>query len=176
MATTLQEIGLKYNTDKAHYHRFCDFYEKHLPNRGFSGRLIEVGIMDGASLRMWREWYPNAEIVGLDIHIRPRPIEGVTMIEMDATDTHALDRIGEMDIFIDDGSHMTFDQQATFNHVYPNLLRKGGLYVMEDLHTSFLATYINTPATTYELLSRRHDAITCNNNDGQSITMIIPKA
>ena len=54
----LHELGLKYKTDKATFHKYLDFYEKKLPGRDFAGRLLEVGVMDGASMRMWREYVP----------------------------------------------------------------------------------------------------------------------
>lgn len=175
METTLQQIGMKCNTDKAHYHRYCDFYENHLPGREFAGRLLEIGIMDGASLHMWREWYPKAEIVGVDINVRPKPIQGITMLEIDATDSLAMSALGMFDIIIDDGSHMTMDQQVSFNHLYKHQLNDGGIYVMEDCHTSFMPSYINTPITTYDLIKRMHNAIEYNGNDGQSITFVIKK-
>lgn len=172
---TLQEIGLTCKTDKATYHKYCDFYQENLPDRDFNGRLLEIGIMDGNSLRMWREYYPNAEIIGIDIHVRPKRIDGVKMIKMDATDVNAISSLGMFDIIIDDASHMTQDQQVTFDHMYHNQLNDGGFFVMEDCHTSFMPNYVNTPETTYDIMKRTKGAIEYNGNEGQSITFIIPK-
>lgn len=149
----LHNIGLKYGTDKATVHGYCSFYEQQLPDRSFSGRLLEVGIYEGASLQMWREYYPNAEIVGVDIidksHLN---FEGITMLKLDATVPAALKPLGRFDIIIDDGSHYTLDQQKTFKQLYYNQLNSGGYYVMEDLHTSFMPIYINSDLNTVDYL------------------------
>lgn len=172
---TLQEIGMKFKTDKSTYHKYCNFYQENLPGRDFKGRLLEIGIMDGASLRMWREYFYDAEIIGIDIHIRPKRIDGVRMIKMDATDINAVSKLGMLDIIIEDASHMTKDQQITFNHMYHNQLNEGGFFVMEDCHTSNIPSYVNTPETTYDMMKRTEGAIEYNGNEGQSITFIIPK-
>lgn len=149
----LQTIGLKHNTDKAFFHKYLDFYQKLLPKRQFSGRLLEIGVMDGASLRMWREYYPKAEIVGVDIDDKSHlNIEGVTILQLDATDAAALSELGNFDIIVDDGSHMTADQQATFEQLYINQLNPKGFYVLEDLHTSLMPNYVNSERTTLEYL------------------------
>ena len=151
---TLQEIGLKHKTDKATYHKYCDFYQENLPNQDFDGRLLEIGIMDGASLRMWREYYPKAEIIGVDIYGKNFEIEGVTMLKLDATDIEAMKELGNFDIIVDDGSHMTLEQQISFNWLYNNQLNYEGHYVLEDLHTSLMPNYINSKYTTLDILKR----------------------
>lgn len=171
----LHEIGLKHGTDKATFHKYLDFYEKHLPDRTFSGRLLEIGIMDGFSLKMWREYYPKAEIVGIDIHIRPEPIKDVTMICVNATDSDMVVHLGDFDIVLDDGSHLCSEQQKAFDWFYNNQLNKGGVFVMEDCHTSFMETYVDTSETTYGLMKRIPHALEYNGNKGQSISFIIPK-
>lgn len=151
----LQQLGLKYGADKATFHKYLDFYQNLLPNRGFKGRLLEVGIMDGASLKMWRDYYPKAEIVGVDISDKSHlDIEGVTIIQCDAANLGELKKLGNFDIIVDDGSHMTADQQATFKQMYYNQLNKGGFYILEDLHTSLMPSYVNSELTTIEYLKK----------------------
>lgn len=146
----LQQIGEKFATDKATFHKYCDFYEAHLPGREFKGRLLEIGVKDGASLRMWREYYPSAEIVGIDIN-KPLEIEGCTVLQMDQTDVYALRELGKFDIIIDDGSHMTLHQQISFQYLFNHGLKRGGIYIIEDVHTSFYTSYINSQFTTFDL-------------------------
>ena len=44
----LNDIGLKYDADKSsRFHNYLDFYQEQLPDRSFSGRLLEIGVMDG---------------------------------------------------------------------------------------------------------------------------------
>lgn len=147
----LQDIGFNADTDKATFHHYLDFYAQHLPKRDFKGRLLEIGILDGASLRMWHEYYPDAEIVGIDIEDRHLDIPGVTQVIMDCKDIGALQELGDFDVIIDDGSHMTLDQQVDFNWLYHNQLNKSGFYVMEDIHTSYNPQYINSKYTTLEM-------------------------
>lgn len=168
----LIKIGLKHNTDKAFFHNYLDFYEEHLPDRDFDGRLLEIGVMKGASLRMWREYYPKAEIVGIDIR-PPLSIEGVTVLELDGTDEEQVNSLGKFDIILDDGSHMTADQQKSLKILWKQL-NKGGFYIMEDMHTSFMPNYINSEETTFSLLKKRKDVV-WKEDKADSITGIIKK-
>ena len=176
MESTLQQIGIKYGTDKAVWHQYCDFYQSNLPGRDFCGRILELGVWEGSSIKMWREYYPLAHIVGVDIIIRPRDIEGVTLVEMDASNPVQLSKLGNFDIIVDDASHMCSHQQIAFNQLFNNQLNSGGFYVMEDAQTSFWEMYRDAPETTYNLMKRYHNHIEFN-RDGlnESISIIIPK-
>lgn len=151
----LNEIGLRFNTDKSsRFHNYLDFYEMELPDRSFDGRLLEIGIMDGYSMQMWREYYPDAaEIIGLDIMPKDHlNVPGVTMLQMNATDVVAMKMLGDFDIVVDDGSHMSLEQQQAFFWFYYNQLNAGGYYVIEDLWTSDMTAYINSEYTTKQVL------------------------
>lgn len=151
----LNDIGLKFNTDKSsRFHNYLDFYEMELPDRSFDGRLLEIGIMDGYSMQMWREYYPDAaEIIGLDIMPKDHlDVPGVTMLQMNATDVVAMKMLGDFDIVVDDGSHMSLEQQQAFFWFYYNQLNAGGYYVIEDLWTSDMTAYINSEYTTKQVL------------------------
>lgn len=150
----LQTIGLKHDTDKAYFHKYLDFYAKHLPKRDFAGRLLEIGVLAGGSIRMWREYYPKAEIVCIDIQDPNIDLPGVTQLKMDSKDTLALQELGSFDIIIDDGSHMTLDQQLSFYLLYYSQLNKGGFYIIEDVHTSFVEQYKNAKFTTLEMIEK----------------------
>ena len=117
----LDQLGKKYKTDKATYHNYCDFYEQHLPSK--IKRLLEIGVMDGNSLRMWKDFYPDAEIIGIDIK-QPQNIEGVSWLQINSNDIYALKDLGKFDIIIDDGSHMTLDQQVSLQYLWKNNLKK----------------------------------------------------
>lgn len=158
---TLQTIGLKHNTDKAFFHKYLDFYEQHLPDRNFSGRLLEIGVMDGASLRMWREYYPNAQIIGIDIEDKAhlynddwKVPKTINILKIDGTDPKQLNELGNFDIIIDDGSHYTADQQKSFEHLFYKQLNPGGFYIVEDLHTSYRKEYVNSKLNTIEYLDK----------------------
>jgi len=160
----LNDIGLKYDADKSsRFHHYLDFYQKHLPDRDFSGRLLEIGVMDGLSMKMWAEYYPNAEIVGIDIkedmasymHNSDWQVpESVKLITCDGTDPKQTGPLGMFDIIIDDGSHYMSHQQASFKHLYYNQLNKGGVYVIEDLWTSYIGFYQDAKITTIAYLKQ----------------------
>lgn len=157
---TLNEIGLKYNADKSsRFHHYLDFYEEMLPGREFSGRLLEIGIMDGLSMKMWREYYPHAEIMGVDIYDKEHLYNSdwqvptsVKMLHLDGTKKEDMEPLGMFDIIIDDGSHFMKDQQGSFLLLYPNQLNKDGVYILEDLWTSYIDYYQNAKITTLKFL------------------------
>ncbi len=131
----LNDIGLKYGTDKAsNDHNFLDFYEEHLPKD--PKRILEMGSYEGASLKMWKEFYPNAEVWGVDIR-EPNGIDGVHEMQMNSRDLYALEKLGEFDIIIDDGSHMQLDQQVFMRFALDNMLTENGVFIMEDLHCCY---------------------------------------
>lgn len=169
---TLQEIGLKHKTDKATHHKFCDFYEAELHNRQIKS-ILEIGVKDGASLRMWKEFYPEADVIGVDIN-KPIQIKGCTVIQADASKIMDLP-LDKFDLIIDDGSHLTSHQIAT----YRLLKNKFNVaYIVEDLHTSFLSEYIDTQVTAFEWFKNNTQIKIfqrCNNILHDSVTGIIYK-
>jgi len=95
----------------------------------------------GGSLRMWKAFFPRSQIYGLDIH--DKSAHDVTRIRTfmgSQTDEDFLRRmmaeIGPVDIIIDDGSHINEHVVRTFNILFP-LLNSNGIYVVEDLQTSY---------------------------------------
>lgn len=158
----LNDIGLKYDADKSsRFHNYLDFYEEHLPDRTFKGRLLEIGIMDGLSMKMWSEYYPEAEIVGIDIFNKDhlysddwKVPKSIKLIEADGTDPAQMKKLGMFDIIIDDGSHYTAEQQKSFEILYYNQLNKGGVYILEDLWTSHIKEYVNSKLSTIDWLKQ----------------------
>jgi hypothetical protein len=158
----LNEIGLKLDADKSsRFHNYLDFYQKHLPGRDFKGRLLEIGVMDGLSMKMWREYYPDAEIVGIDIKDMSmfnnsdwQVPESVQLIQCDATDPKQVKKLGMFDVILDDGSHYWSQQQKSFELLYYSQLNKGGVYILEDLWTSHIDYYADAKINTKEFLKR----------------------
>jgi hypothetical protein len=140
----LNEIGLAHGTDKAStVHDYLGFYERRFAHlRGEQFVLVEIGVLQGGSVRTWGEYFPNAQIVGLDIDPACRGFEsGNIAIRIgDASDVAFLFDVvrefGHPMIVIDDGSHRWDHQIGCLQTLFP-LLRRGGFYVVEDLDTSF---------------------------------------
>lgn len=123
---------------------YLDIYERHFaPYRNTPVRMLEIGVSEGGSLELWRKYFgPDATVFGIDINpqcaTRVTPPNQVRIGSQ--TDPQFLRSVvGEMglpDIILDDGSHVATHQSVSFNTLFP-LLQDGGLYVIEDLHTSY---------------------------------------
>lgn len=123
---------------------YFPIYSRHLaPYRGRPVRVLEIGIYQGGSLDMWR-WYlgEQATFVGIDIDPRAREATDPRhVVEIgDQTDADFLRRVAEehgpFDIIIDDGGHEMRQQIVTAETLFP-LLAEGGLFLVEDCHTSY---------------------------------------
>jgi len=108
-------------------------------------KILEIGVQNGGSLQIWRQFFRNAKIVvGCDINPKCAKLEfGYPNIEVvigDACCKGTFERIKELsqeyDIVIDDGSHRSRDIVCNFLR-YFQLLKEGGVYVVEDLHCSY---------------------------------------
>lgn len=158
----LNDIGLKHNADKSsRFHHYLDFYQDQLPDQSFKGRLLEIGVMDGLSMKMWRDYYPDAEIVGIDIkdmsmfHNSDWQVpESVKLLTLDGTKAKDMKPLGMFDIIIDDGSHYMSQQQKSFELLYYSQLSKDGIYIIEDLWTSYIGFYQDAKITTVDYLKQ----------------------
>lgn len=125
----------RFGSDKGSWHSYIEFYEEILaPFRLKAQRVLEIGIKTGHSLLMWKDYFPNAEIIGVDIacHNGLDP-DQFTLIYADSRVPEEFENINNLDIVIDDGSHRLRDQARTFNVFWPKVV-SGGLYVIEDIH------------------------------------------
>jgi len=133
----LQNCGFLYRSDKATHHGYLPFYEARI---GEPKSIIEFGILNGASLKMWHARYPAATVIGLDIEDKKTP-EGCYTFKIDATKENWITKIRPtFDLIIDDASHKTLDQIATFELWWP-LVAKGGCFIIEDVHTMHFTEY-----------------------------------
>lgn len=127
---------------------YLDIYHEHFERyRGKSPTVIEFGVHYGGSLEMWRYYFGRrARIYGVDIDPRCRRSDrGRTKIFIgDQADREFLQtivgQVGPIDIVIDDGGHFPDQQIATFEVLYP-AVKNDGIFVVEDLHTSYWRNY-----------------------------------
>jgi len=197
---TLHELAHKYGSGKATWsggglafvggrpdgrkdgsgHGFAHTYARALEStRMTTKRVLEFGVYMGASIKMWQEYFPNAEIVGVDWFAgllghgerfkdahkfyddwqAGKHGQRIQLIEANQGLTEDLQRVvstlrngAAFDLIVDDASHKNKDQQQTFGHMFP-LLRPGGIYVLEDLHSS-LQPYDMVPASVNTTVAR----------------------
>jgi hypothetical protein len=109
--------------------------------------LLEIGVASGASLRMWEEYFPNARIFGVDVDpdCTRHESDRTRVIVGDQADAGFLQRLVDavaapFDIVIDDGGHHMCQHQTSLEFLFPHVTR-GGLYCIEDLHTSYRRSY-----------------------------------
>jgi hypothetical protein len=126
-------------TDKGTAHSYIAVYERLLePYRKRDITLLEIGVWQGGSLLLWADYFPTGRIVGIDVSLSAvlaavHEVPRIVLIEGDATRPECIDRgITEVDIVIDDGSHVLDEQVSSFLAIAPRL-KAGGLYVIEDI-------------------------------------------
>jgi demethylmacrocin O-methyltransferase len=152
-------------TDKGEHHGYTPVYWEALKDkRNDIRRVLEVGIgyknatynaywPYGASLRMWEEFLPNAEIYGMDIHPEVFINEGrIKSLYTDQSSVislmdniHSLcDTGGPFDLIIDDGSHILEHQILTANCYLP-FLAADGIYIIEDVNVDPMTVATRLP-------------------------------
>jgi 23S rRNA U2552 (ribose-2'-O)-methylase RlmE/FtsJ len=125
---------------------YLPIYERLLaPLRKQPFALLELGVWNGHSLEMWRDAFPRATIVGIDLQppeldLGPR----VHVIQGDQSDAALMGRVREahaprgFDVIIDDASHIGVLTARSLQGLYSQHLRPGGLYCVEDWGTGYL--------------------------------------
>lgn len=123
------------------YERYCSRY------RGKESYLLEIGVFKGGSLDMWQAFLgKNAHIYGVDIDSSAQVLEeeGYTIYIGDQGDIAFLktlqEQMPQLDIIIDDGGHYPHQQIRSLIALFPKL-RNGGVYIVEDVHTSYYPQY-----------------------------------
>ncbi|MEA2637909.1 MAG: hypothetical protein QOE18_966, partial [Chloroflexota bacterium] len=115
------------------------------PLRRLPFTLLELGVWGGHSLEMWRDAFPRATIVGVDLQppdldLGPR----VHIVEGDQADPALMRRLRDthapagFEVIVDDASHMGVTTARSLQVLYPEHLRPGGLYCIEDWGTGYL--------------------------------------
>jgi len=161
-SSELCEIGKKYDTDKSsqrnnvtnvrHCHPYTLFYDGLFKNRKNENlKIAELGILDGGSLLMWKEYFTNSEIYGLEYNNnlinnfkQKFNNERITLANIDVTNKDSiLKAFGELnimyDIIIEDTTHQFEDQIRVIENTY-QYLKPGGIMIIEDIFKSYNET------------------------------------
>ena len=171
----LDNIFIKYGTDKSSlFHNYSEAYSIIFEKYRYEKlKVLEIGVLDGNSVKSWEEYFTNSLIIGLDIEPQCKQYESDRIsIEIGSqTDVEFLKSISKkyngFDIVIDDGGHTWHQQKKTFKVLFEEL-NPGGIYVIEDLSTSYLtgSVWDTDEGTTVEFLKRILDDLNLN---GKSI-------
>jgi hypothetical protein len=145
----LTRFAIKHGTDKWGLHFYTPVYHSFLRRkRREPVRLLEIGIggynmhsVGGASLAMWADYFPEGQIVGIDVAEKKLNLTPRIKIRRGSQDDpeflkSVCNELGPFDVIVDDGSHVPQHVVASFNILFPHL-KDGGLYMIEDVQTTF---------------------------------------
>ena len=154
-STDLCEIGKKYDTDKSsqrsnvtnnrHCHPYTLFYDELFRQKKTEDlKIAELGILDGASLLMWRDYFPRATIHGFEYNnTLIQNFRGgfdnsrITLSHINVCNEDSIrgafrEAGGIYDIMIEDTTHQFEDQLRVIRSAYP-YLKPGGVLIIEDI-------------------------------------------
>jgi demethylmacrocin O-methyltransferase len=177
ISNNLTLLAKLYKTDKTGSHWYTPHYMNHLRKyKNKKIKLLEIGVggrenpnEGGNSLRMWKRFFHSGKIYGIDIYDKSKLQENrIKIYQGNQVDKEFLekttDEIGLLDIIIDDGSHLNEHIIETFKILFPKL-KDGGVYVIEDLLTSYWEDYggnsknLNNPQTAMNYLKSLTDCL-----------------
>lgn len=138
---SLQNLGIKYDSDRSKnlvgnktYHQY---YQEIFQNHKIE-TILELGVYYGNGLCCLRDYFPNANLIGIDLSLNSynKNLSNVNLYESSQTDSYKLNEIlsknPRLDLVIDDASHEVEKSIQSFNIIFP-YLNSNGIYIIEDL-------------------------------------------
>ena len=139
----LKRVSLKYDT---YFQTYEEMFSKYV---GKKITFVEVGVLQGGSLFMWKEYFgKDARIIGIDLHPNAKELEkhGFEIYIGSQSDKNFwknfYSKVGKIDILLDDGGHVNDQQIITLSESVHNI-NDNGIIVTEDVHTSYLKKFGN---------------------------------
>jgi len=126
-----------------HYHKFYEKYiDKNIKN------MLEIGIHNDSSLKLWLAYLPQCFIYGLNTNITLEKsyfkiIKGDQSNENDLKNLINIIEYNKLDLIIDDGTHIPEDQIFTFFKLFPTILKSEGIYIIENIKNNYIMNLIN---------------------------------
>tara|TARA_B100000965_G_scaffold274625_1_gene232593 strand:+ start:211 stop:1092 length:882 start_codon:yes stop_codon:yes gene_type:complete len=148
--------------------------------------FVEVGVLHGGSLLMWREYFgPKARIIGIDLDPRAKELEqkGFEIFIGSQSDKNFWKKfystIGKIDVLLDDGGHVNDQQIITLSESIDNT-NNNGTIVIEDVHTSYLkkfgnpsrVSFVNYSKYLIDVINSRFDGVESKNEFKKKIYSI----
>ena len=139
----LKRVSLKCDT---YFQTYEEMFNKYV---GKKITFVEVGVLQGGSLFMWKEYFgKDARIIGIDLHPNAKQLEkhGFEIFIGSQSDKNFwkdfYSKVGKIDILLDDGGHVNDQQIITLGESVHNI-NDDGIIVIEDVHTSYLKKFGN---------------------------------
>lgn len=148
----MNDLAIYFNQNKNRvvdkWDHYFEIYDRHFSKyRNKEIVLLEIGTFQGGSLQMWKHYFGDkAKIYGIDINPNCKQIEeeNITVIIGSQSDRNFLKTvikdIPPIDILIDDGGHTMLQQIISFEELFDHV-KPDGVYLCEDLHTSYWKEY-----------------------------------
>jgi hypothetical protein len=148
----LESLSSLHGTNKI-WHGYMSFYEKLFsPIKDNITKFLEIGIDQGNSLIVWREYFKNATIYGIDLVI-PEKIKKYDRLIWGVADQSNANELKSLqdswgnpifDCILDDGGHTVKQQRVSIETLWSSL-KPGGYYIIEDLHTNIRSLHFIHP-------------------------------
>jgi hypothetical protein len=145
----LDGLALQAGADKgSSFHNYTEIYAKYFaPLKERPIKFLEIGIYQGSSVKLWESYFQQADLHFIDItlgaaqyfskrsHYHIANQENSSDLENFLRETG-----GNFDVILDDGGHTMNMQIVSFQVLFPHL-KSGGMYIIEDLHTSYWPSF-----------------------------------
>jgi len=147
----LEEFAIKHGTDKSvagtgHHGYTTHYHEAFKRLQGKPMSLLELGVGQGASVKMWADYFPHGQIAGIDITPSCKNFEDARIRvfigrqEDGAFMQEVIRECGPFDIVVDDGGHRTAAQIESLKILWPHV-KPCGYYAIEDLGVAYDRNY-----------------------------------
>jgi hypothetical protein len=172
---SLTQLNEQHKSDKGTKHPYLqEYYEKRFSVLKESVKnLLEVGVWYGCSIKLWKDYFINANIVGVDWKNRKEHFDNFERIQLITGDSTKKETYNNLpnyfNIIIDDGDHKSGSQIKTFEILYTKLI-KDGIYIIEDVYNlEEMKLYLESKKLPFKVFdfSKTHDK--------SSIIIEIPK-
>lgn len=135
MHTSLHDFSS--GTDKSWSHQYIHVYQALFePIRLSVCNVLEIGVWDGDSLKMWRDYFAGAHVYGVDVEDKSEKLAGEERITFVHSDAYTEETVNtykmKFDVIVDDGPHTLQSQIYCARH-YSSLLNDNGIMVIEDI-------------------------------------------
>lgn len=134
--TDALKLSRKYKPTKQ-TNNYMPLYDRHFNScREKVRKVLEIGVQTERSIKMWKDYFPFAEIYGLDIDAKCKKFEEerVKILIGDQSQESVMNQLPDnLDIIIDDGSHVPKHQIDCFNYLFTKKMNSRGIYVVEDI-------------------------------------------
>ena len=157
------------DTNVHKWRHYFDIYTRHFePYRSKPIKMLEIGVFRGGSLRMWKKFFhPDSVIIGVDIdkncqqyEIADHQVYVRIGSQADPDFLAAVNKeFGPFDIILDDGNHKTYYQVVSFTSLFRDALKDGGCYMVEDMHTNYWTSHVDTAQSFIELSKQMVDML-----------------